>query len=235
MLIKDTKDCDVDEIATERVNRVWRNTIEKSERCCPAAAAGREDGGKKRENMGNTDYSSHTQTPQASYGDKTPVQNGSRSAGSSTSPCLSHISHTHSCSPPAHRHQSVGFNWVLSVYHWVDGSKQLQTQTIPGTPLRSAWFPDNHTWGPLVISNLNSKGVLVLLTGTTVEYLFYKTLWGVLVFLHTVPAAPESHCSLSLIIASQWKVSKATSVLVGVLLFLLLLTLNLYFTVVVTS
>ncbi len=108
------------------------------------------------------------------------------------SPSLS-LTHTHTLAPsPAHRHQSVGFNWVLSVYHWVDGSKQLQTQTVPGTPLRSAWFSDSHTWGALVIYNLNSRGVLVLLTSTTVEHLFYKTLCKGHLFSY-ISGTPENH------------------------------------------
>lgn len=71
---------------------------------------------------------------------------------------------------------SAGFNWVLPVYHWADGSKQLQTQTVPGTLLRSAWFSDSHTCGALVIYNPNSRGVLPLLTGPTVAYMSDKTL-----------------------------------------------------------
>lgn len=94
------------------------------------------------------------------------------------------LTHIHLCSH-ASTHQSVRFNWVLSVYHWAGGSKQLQTQTVPGTLLKSVWFSDSHTWGALVICNL-----LILLTSTTVELLFYRT-YSVCVCVHVCVCVGE--------------------------------------------
>lgn len=110
---------------------------------------------------------------------------------SSVSAYLPTHKHTHMFAlTVAHRDQSVGFNWVLSVYHWVDSSKQLKTQTVPSTLLRSAWFSDSHTWGALVIYNLNSRGVLVLLTNIAAEHLFYRTLFEGSLFSY-IPGTPE--------------------------------------------
>lgn len=142
-----------------------------------------------------THMHTHTCTPRATDGDKTPLKIRLQSAGSymkalRCQPIFPHTNTHMFALTVAHRDQSVGFNWVLSVYHWVDSSKQLKTQTVPSTLLRSAWFSDSHTWGALVIYNLNSGGVLVLLTNIAAEHLFYRTLFEGSLFSY-IPATPE--------------------------------------------
>lgn len=102
----------MDEIATKRAkqrmkkhNRKQEAGVRMKEHCCPAAA---KMNGKKK-SMGNTDYNTQIQAPQASYGDKTPPQNCLWSAGRSMEarpchhPILSHLTHT-LAHPLAHRH-----------------------------------------------------------------------------------------------------------------------------------
>lgn len=99
----------------------------EKEHCFPAGA---NIGAKKHV---NTDYNSHTShtrththtqvcTPRATDGDKTPLKIRLQSAGSymkalRCQPIFPHTNtHTFALTV-AHRDQSVGFNWVLSVYH----------------------------------------------------------------------------------------------------------------------